>query len=296
MNQYKSGKWTGAEKEKKPLFSGLGSSQPAIAGLMCAAGLAITLMISGLPSASNSATSLAFAAQVDETTAQQQEERLEYPRIASLFSDLTETEEIVEEEYFNAADYTTSLSTAQVTAKLDEAERQAKAWADTLYRYRNANAVVSAGNRNLYLSNYHYGNSQPFSGAAPVHVNPYGIPMSQYTVPSSILFDSNGIPTNYSYVIDAHATAYYTTGGTATGTHTYQGTVAVDPRQIPYGTEMWITSADGRYVYGYCRAEDTGGFIYFRTGVTVDLYMSTYEDCCAWGYRSVRIYVLSKNS
>ena len=46
-----------------------------------------------------------------------------------------------------------------------------------------------------------------------------------------------------------------------------------------------------KFVYGYCIAADTGGFAK-RNSCTVDLYMNTYEECCAWGYRGVRIYVL----
>lgn len=36
------------------------------------------------------------------------------------------------------------------------------------------------------------------------------------------------------------------------------GTVAVNPNVIPYGSLMYITSADGRFVYGYAYAADTG--------------------------------------
>ena len=79
---------------------------------------------------------------------------------------------------------------------------------------------------------------------------------------------------------------------TATGSSVRPGVVAVDPREIPYGTEMWIVSSDGKYVYGFARAEDTGGFVHFRNGATVDLYMNSYEECCNWGWRGVKIYIL----
>ena len=39
------------------------------------------------------------------------------------------------------------------------------------------------------------------------------------------------------------------------------GNVAVDPRIIPYGSKLFIMSADGKYVYGYGIACDTGGSV-----------------------------------
>ena len=48
---------------------------------------------------------------------------------------------------------------------------------------------------------------------------------------------------------------------TATGTTVRTGTIAVDPKVIPYGTRMFIVSNDGKYVYGIGTAEDCGGGI-----------------------------------
>ena len=151
--------------------------------------------------------------------------------------------------------------------------------------------TVSSGNKNLYKSNYSYGaSSLPYSGGAGLNTS--GLAMSELALPASLQFDENGAPTNYLYYIDGVATAYSGGGMTATGTYVYQGCVAVDPREIPYGTEMWIVSLDGLYVYGYCRAEDTGGFIYMNNGVDVDLYMHSEDECNEWGVRGVRIYIL----
>lgn len=150
---------------------------------------------------------------------------------------------------------------------------------------------VSSSNKNLYKSNYHYGaSSLDYSGGAGLNAS--GVPMSELAIPSGLQFDENGAPTNYLYYVDGYATAYSGGGITSTGTSVYQGCVAVDPREIPYGTEMWIVSLDGRYVYGYCRAEDTGGFIYWTNGADVDLYMHSETDCDNWGFRGVRIYIL----
>ena len=65
--------------------------------------------------------------------------------------------------------------------------------------------------------------------------------------------------------------------------------MAVDPKVIPLGTKMYIVSADGEYLYGYCVAEDTGGAI---QGNIVDLFFNTYEECIQFGRRDVLIYIL----
>ncbi|MBQ7687894.1 MAG: 3D domain-containing protein [Clostridia bacterium] len=124
-----------------------------------------------------------------------------------------------------------------------------------------------------------------------VRLNASGVPMSEKS--GYVELDENGVPVNYAYCITGNSTAYYSGYITSTGTRPMQGTVAVNPNQIPYGTRMWITSADGRYVYGLAVAEDTGGFIYFRNGATVDLYMHSEADCINWGWRAVNIYILN---
>ena len=76
---------------------------------------------------------------------------------------------------------------------------------------------------------------------------------------------------------------------TATGTVVHWGTVAVDPRYIPYGTRMFIMASDGSYVYGIATAEDCGGDI---KGDRMDLYMPTYEQCMEFGRRRCTLYFL----
>lgn len=116
-------------------------------------------------------------------------------------------------------------------------------------------------------------------------------PISDLKVPSYVKLDQNGIPTNYRKIVDGKAAAYSGGWGTASGRKPMPGHIAVDPKQFPYGTEMWIVSTDGKYVYGYAIAADTGGFVQQKT-FTVDLYMHSYEEACRWGARQVRIYVL----
>ena len=98
----------------------------------------------------------------------------------------------------------------------------------------------------------------------------------------------------YTDTAQVRATAYtHTDAGcdliTATGSTVHIGTVAVDPRYIPYGTRMFIVANDGSYVYGVSEAEDCGGAI---KGDRVDLYFPTYAECMEFGWRKCTIYFL----
>ena len=116
-------------------------------------------------------------------------------------------------------------------------------------------------------------------------------PISELKVPAHIELDENGIPVNYKSVVTGKATAYTGDPATASGRKPMPGHIAVDPKEYPYGTEMYVVSADGSYVYGYCVAADTGGFV--EMGNTdIDLYMDNEDMCYNWGNRGVKIYVL----
>lgn len=107
-----------------------------------------------------------------------------------------------------------------------------------------------------------------------------------------IVLDENGIPVNYTGVSRVQATAYtYTGNRCATGVNPQPGYIAVNPKIIPYGTKMYIVSADGKYVYGYAIAADTGGYVKSRP-TNVDLFMETNAACKAFGRRDVIIYFL----
>ena len=204
------------------------------------------------------------------------------PGIASLNRDK-------ESDSYDFVSHISSISEKEAEAKLSEiekADRNRELW-------EASGQVVASSNRNLYLDHYKYqrGPSNIPSTGLYTSCVP-GQVISQMVPPSSLTFDENGVPENYLYCIEGKSTAYYGGYMTATGSAVRPGVVAVDPREIPYGTEMWIVSADGRYTYGFARAEDTGGFIYWPKGATVDLYMNTYADCCVWGWRGVKIYVL----
>ena len=107
----------------------------------------------------------------------------------------------------------------------------------------------------------------------------------------------NGLPVNYETVLTGKSCAYTAPigCGTASGRKLEIGTVAVDPAIIPYGSELYIVSTDGSYVYGYAIAADTGDLT--AHGVLVDLYMGNMEDyymeSVRYGAKQVNIYVLS---
>ncbi len=119
-------------------------------------------------------------------------------------------------------------------------------------------------------------------------------PKGQVTVVDGTIVTPDGKTYTYSKVMKVKATAYtHTDKGcdkiTATGTTVRWGTVAVDPRLIPYGTKMYIVSNDGKFVYGLSAAEDCGGSI---KGNRIDLYMPTTKQCLNFGIRNCTVYIL----
>ena len=114
------------------------------------------------------------------------------------------------------------------------------------------------------------------------------------TIKDGVIVTADGEVYTYKKTMQVKATAYtHTDKGcdmiTATGTTVHWGTVAVDPKLIPYGTKMFIVSNDGKYVYGLSAAEDCGGSI---KGNRIDLYMPTTSECFTFGVRNCTVYFL----
>ncbi|NMA69031.1 MAG: hypothetical protein GX958_06395 [Desulfitobacterium sp.] len=87
---------------------------------------------------------------------------------------------------------------------------------------------------------------------------------------------------------EVEATAYtYTGNPTATGVWPREGLIAVDPRVIPLGTEVYVEG------YGYAIAADTGGAI---KGNIIDVFFPSFQTCIEWGRRPVTIHILAKQS
>lgn len=121
-----------------------------------------------------------------------------------------------------------------------------------------------------------------------------GSPIS--AAPYSIKLNSKGQPVNYKAKYSGRSTAYSSDRGyagtrTASGRPAKVGVVAVNPKIIPYGSELYIVSADGSYVYGYAIAGDTGTAL--RNGhCVVDLFFKHYEECLRFGAKKLNVYVL----
>jgi resuscitation-promoting factor RpfB len=104
--------------------------------------------------------------------------------------------------------------------------------------------------------------------------------------------DQSGNTLSYKKCITGRCSAYSGGGRTSTGRAAAFGLVAVNPSIIPYGSRLYICSTDGKTVYGYAIAADTGGGV--MTGrIVADLYYSNSSQCRNFGVKNMRIYVLS---
>jgi len=117
-------------------------------------------------------------------------------------------------------------------------------------------------------------------------------PISTLKLPSSVNI-VDGKPTHYKYKITGLAKAYCTGTATASGLKPQPGYIAVNPKQIPYGTKLWIVTNDGQYIYGYAIAADTGGFVKQKSCM-IDVYVSNESMARQWGNRNVTVYVLDE--
>jgi 3D (Asp-Asp-Asp) domain-containing protein len=116
-------------------------------------------------------------------------------------------------------------------------------------------------------------------------------PVSPLPAPGGVTV-SGGVPSGYSRVIsNVRATGYYSPRGRgSSGLGLFYGSVAVNPNIIPYGSKMYITSTDGRFVYGWAVATDTGTAL-MNGIIGVDLFYETYLESCLNGKIPVNIYV-----
>jgi len=104
--------------------------------------------------------------------------------------------------------------------------------------------------------------------------------------------DHLGNTIRYKQCFTGKCTAYSGGGRTSTGRAVSFGMVAVNPNIIPYGSRLYICSTDGKTVYGYATAADTGTGV-MKGRILADLYYPTSSKCKSFGVRNMNIYVLS---
>lgn len=109
---------------------------------------------------------------------------------------------------------------------------------------------------------------------------------------AGVLTDPWGNEISYAKTITGTCTAYCIPGGTTSiGLEAVRGVIAVDPDIIPYGTRMYVASPDGKVVYGYGVAGDTGGAC-MAGDIIADLCYDTVEECSIIGRRQMVLYIL----
>ncbi len=156
---------------------------------------------------------------------------------------------------------------------------------ETVYRERRVDGVVESSRQvDQYITREAVAQQVLAYGA--------GVPVSRLSAPEGITVTDN-VPSSYEYMMtDAICTAYSSKGGRgASRLGLYAGTVAVNPNEIPYGTLMYIASADGSFVYGWAIATDTG--IALMEGIIdLDLYYETYLESVLNEKKRLNVYIV----
>lgn len=135
---------------------------------------------------------------------------------------------------------------------------------------------------------------QPMS-AAVVKTYGEGTPVSRFEGPDIV--DGQPCEGVAEVFTSQRATGYSAspTAKGASGRRLTYGTVAVNPNVIPYGSLMYITSDDGRFVYGYAYAADTGTAM--MTGhAFIDLYYECYDESVENAVIPVTVYLLDEET
>ena len=101
---------------------------------------------------------------------------------------------------------------------------------------------------------------------------------------TSQTISSNNSQGNVVRTMNVVATAYTGYSTTSTGQKPVWGTIAVDPKIIPYGTKVYIPQFGRTFI-----ANNTGGAI---KGNKIDIFMNTKKECYNWGRRTIEIQIL----
>ncbi|MEA4911245.1 MAG: ubiquitin-like domain-containing protein [Oscillospiraceae bacterium] len=104
----------------------------------------------------------------------------------------------------------------------------------------------------------------------------------------------DGVPSAYESVKAAQpCTAYSFKPGVwgSSGMFLVQGMVAVNPEEYAYGDLLYITSADGSFVYGWAIAADSGTAM-MSGAVEIDCFFETYGESVLFGKKWLDVYVV----
>lgn len=99
-----------------------------------------------------------------------------------------------------------------------------------------------------------------------------------------VILDKSETKVEKGKTIKVTASAYTGYGITSTGQKPVWGTIAVDPKIIPYGTKIYIPCFDKVFI-----ANNTGGAI---KGNKIDIYMNSKKECYNWGRKTIDIQIL----
>ena len=99
-----------------------------------------------------------------------------------------------------------------------------------------------------------------------------------------LYFDQRGKLASTGKSYKSNASAYSGHSTTSTGQKPRWGTIAVDPKVIPYGSKVYIPYFNKTFI-----ANDCGGAI---KGTKIDIFMNSSRECYKFGRRNIEIIVL----
>jgi len=142
--------------------------------------------------------------------------------------------------------------------------------------YKNKSVTILSSKGNWYKINFN--GKEGWVSKNYIKVN------GNSTSQNSSQNNSNNSQSNVVRTMNVVATAYTGYSTTSTGQKPVWGTIAVDPRVIPYGTKVYIPQFGRTFI-----ANNTGGAI---KGNKIDIFMNSKKECYNWGRRTIEIQII----